>query len=164
MLLICFVYVYMRGEVLLTLWFPISKIHFKNNSINPKNVTVEIKWLFNHMLTTCLQCWFANTWNFQIKFYGVWMIYYNLFYKEILLKTFKNHPMYVWGGAFLMQSRNQAKITCLHRGKRGGFTCCICFKNIYRYNWTFSTLLVILMMEFDCSKQSKLCLKFKNSV
>lgn len=78
-------YVCEKGEVLLTLWFPTSKIHSKNNCINPKNVTVEIKWLFYPVLTTCLQCWFANTWNFQIKFYGIWMIYCNLFYKEICL-------------------------------------------------------------------------------
>lgn len=76
-----------RG-VLLTLWFSTSTIHSKNNFVNAKNVTVEIKWLFNPVLTTCLQCWFANTWNFQIKFYGIWMIYCNLSYKEIRLKNF----------------------------------------------------------------------------
>lgn len=43
-----------------------------------KNVTMEIKWLFNPLLTMCLKCWFAKTWYFQIKFYGIWMIYCNL--------------------------------------------------------------------------------------
>ena len=74
-----------NGEVLLTLLFSTSKIRFKNNFINPKNVTVEIKWLFSPVLTTCLQCWFANTWNLQIKFYGTCLIYCNLSYKEIHL-------------------------------------------------------------------------------
>lgn len=51
------------------------------------------------------------------------------------------------GGAFLIQSKSQAEIICLLRGKREGLACCVCSKNIYRDGWTFSTLLLVLMVE-----------------